>query len=83
LEEIENEKIAMTSPVTMSLEDSMTVMFMVQKNLIKKRFKAKRIADRISTRTSKTVAAITLAVGLMIRKSKSIKKLKQPWTLKE
>jgi hypothetical protein len=60
----ENEKIAMTSPVTMSLEDSMTV-FMVPKNLIKKRFKAKRIADRISTRTSKTVAAITLAVGLM------------------
>jgi hypothetical protein len=43
----------------MSLEDSMTVMFMVPKNLIKKRFKAKRIADRISTRTSKTVAAIT------------------------
>jgi hypothetical protein len=51
-------------------------MFMVPKNLIKKRFKAKRIADRISTRTSKTVAAITLAVGLMIRKSKSIKKIK-------
>jgi nitrogenase subunit NifH len=40
--------------------DSMTVMFMVpKKSLIKKRFKAKRIADRISTRTSKTVAAIT------------------------
>jgi hypothetical protein len=33
LEEIKrNEKIAMTSPVTMSLEDSMTVMFMVPKN---------------------------------------------------
>ena len=30
-----NEKIAMTSPVTMSLEDSMTMMFMVPKNLKK------------------------------------------------
>jgi hypothetical protein len=30
----------MTSPVTMSLEDSMTVMFMVPKNLIKKRFQS-------------------------------------------
>jgi hypothetical protein len=29
----ENEKIAMTSPVTMSLEDSMTVMFMVPKKV--------------------------------------------------
>jgi hypothetical protein len=31
----ENEKIAMTSPVTMSLEDSMTVMFMVPKKFNK------------------------------------------------
>lgn len=30
-----NEKIAMTSPVTMSLEDTMTMMFMVPKNLDK------------------------------------------------
>ena len=30
-----NEKIAMTSPVTMSLEDSITMMFMVPKNLKK------------------------------------------------
>jgi hypothetical protein len=68
----------------MSLEDSMTVMFMVPKNLIKKRFKAKRIADRISTRTSKTVAAITFggwADDTKIEKYKE--KLKQPWTLKE
>jgi hypothetical protein len=58
----------------MSLEDSMTVMFMVPKNLIKKRFKAKRIADQFRQEPAKTVAAITLAVGLMIRKSKSIKR---------
>jgi hypothetical protein len=37
----------------MSLEDSMTVMFMVQKNLIKKRFKAKRIADQFRQEPAK------------------------------
>jgi hypothetical protein len=49
-------------------------MFMVPKNLI--RFKAKRIADRISTRTSKTVAAITFggwADDTKIKKYKEIK----------
>ena len=30
----ENKKIAMTSPVSMTLEDSMTMMFMVPKNII-------------------------------------------------
>ncbi len=33
-----NQKISMTSPVTMSLEDSMTMMFMVPKKLKKKCF---------------------------------------------
>jgi hypothetical protein len=70
----ENEKIAMTSPVTMSLEDSMTVMFMVPK--FNKETLPKPSESQIEFRQepAKTVAAITLAVGLMIRKSKSIKR---------
>jgi hypothetical protein len=60
----------------MSLEDSMTVMFMVPKKFNKETLPAKRIADRISTRTSKTVAAITLAVGLMTKIEKYKEKLK-------
>jgi hypothetical protein len=69
----ENEKIAMTS-VTMSLEDSMTVMFMVPKKFNKETL-PKPSGSQIEFRQepAKTVAAITL-VGLMIRKSKSIKR---------
>ena len=56
----ENEKIAMTSPVTMSLEDSMTVMFMVPKKFNKQTL-PKPIESKIEFRQepAKTVAAIT------------------------
>jgi hypothetical protein len=60
----ENEKIAMTSPVTMSLEDSMTV-FMVPKNLIKKRFQSQANRRSNFDKNQQNFAAITLAVGLM------------------
>jgi hypothetical protein len=74
-------KIAMTSPVTMSLEDSMTVMFMVPKNLMK-RFQSQANRRSISTRTSKTVLHFGgWADDTKIEKYK--KKLKQLWTLKE
>lgn len=55
-----NEKIAMTSPVAMSLEDSMTMMFMVPKNL-KKENLPKPNASNIEFREelAKKVAAIT------------------------
>jgi hypothetical protein len=61
----------------MSLEDSMTVMFMVPKSLIKKRFKSQ--ANRRSNfdkNQQKLLLQSLLAVGLMIRKSKSIKEIK-------
>jgi hypothetical protein len=56
----ENEKIAMTSPVTMSLEDSMTVMFMVPKKFNKQTL-PKPSESKIEFRQepAKTVAAIT------------------------
>jgi hypothetical protein len=55
-----NEKIAMTSPVTMSLEDSMTVMFMVPKKFNKVTL-PKPNESQIEFRQipAKTVAAIT------------------------
>ncbi|MBG6110203.1 hypothetical protein H4V97_000118 [Flavobacterium sp. CG_23.5] len=55
-----NEKIAMTSPVAMSLEDSMTVMFMVPKKF-KKETLPQPNQSRIEFREepAKTVAAIT------------------------
>ncbi len=55
-----NEKIAMTSPVAMSLEDSMTMMFMVPKK-IKKTMLPEPNQSQISFREepAKTVAAIT------------------------
>jgi hypothetical protein len=54
------------------------------KSLIKKRFQSKRIADRISTRTSKNCCCNHFggwADDTKIEKYKE--KLKQPWTLKE
>ncbi|WP_016988426.1 SOUL family heme-binding protein [Flavobacterium sp. ACAM 123] len=55
-----NEKISMTSPVAMSLEDSMTVMFLVPKKFNKKTL-PKPIESQIEFRDepAKTVAAIT------------------------
>jgi hypothetical protein len=55
-----NQKIAMTSPVAMSLEDSMTVMFMVPKK-IKKETLPQPNQSQIEFREepAKTVAAIT------------------------
>lgn len=55
-----NEKIAMTSPVTMSLEDSMTMMFMVPKKT-KKEMLPQPNQSQIAFREepAKTVAAIT------------------------
>lgn len=55
-----NEKIAMTSPVAMSLEDSMTVMFMVPKKF-KKETLPKPSQSQIEFRQepAKTVAAIS------------------------
>ena len=55
-----NEKIAMTSPVSMSLEDSMTMMFMVPKKF-KKETLPEPNQSRIKFREepAKTIAAIT------------------------
>jgi len=55
-----NEKIAMTSPVTMSLEDSMTMMFMVPKKLKKEMLpKPNQSLIEFKEEPAKTVAAIT------------------------
>ena len=55
-----NEKIAMTSPVAMSLEDSMTVMFMVPKKFDKESLpKPNQSKIEFKEEPTKTVAAIT------------------------
>lgn len=55
-----NEKIAMTSPVAMSMEDSMTMMFMVPKNLSKETLPKPNSSEiEFKEVPSKTVAAIT------------------------
>lgn len=55
-----NEKIAMTSPVAMSLEDSMTVMFMVPKDLKKENLpKPNETQIVFREEPAKTVAAIS------------------------
>ncbi len=55
-----NEKIAMTSPVAMSLEDSMTVMFMVPKKFNKESLpKPNQSKIEFKEMPMKTVAAIT------------------------
>ena len=54
-----NEKISMTSPVTMSLEDSMTMMFMVPKELKKEMLpKPDQSLIEFKDEPAKTVAAI-------------------------
>jgi hypothetical protein len=54
-----NEKIAMTSPVAMSLEDSMTVMFMVPKKMNKESLpKPNQSKIEFKEEPAKTVAAI-------------------------
>lgn len=55
-----NEKIAMTSPVAMSLEDSMTVMFMVPKEMERENLpKPNSSAISFRDEPSKIMAAIT------------------------
>lgn len=55
-----NEKIAMTTPVAMSLEDSMTVMFMVPKKFNKETLpKPNQSQIEFREEPAKTVAAIT------------------------
>jgi hypothetical protein len=68
----------------MSLEDSMTVMFMVPKKFNKETLpKPSESQIEFRQEPAKLLLQSLLAVGLMIRKSKSIKRKKQPWTLKE
>ena len=55
-----NEKISMTSPVAMTLEDSMTMMFMVPKEFKKETLpKPNKSAIEFKEEPAKTVAAIT------------------------
>lgn len=55
-----NQKISMTSPVTMSLEDSMTMMFMVPKKIEKEMLpKPNQSLIEFIEEPAKTVAAIT------------------------
>jgi hypothetical protein len=55
-----NEKIAMTSPVTMSLEDSMTMMFMVPKKFNKETLPQPNQSQiKFQQEPAKTVAAIS------------------------
>ena len=55
-----NEKIAMTSPVSMSLEDSMTMMFMVPKKFKKETLpKPNQSQIKFREEPAKTIAAIT------------------------
>jgi hypothetical protein len=57
-----NEKISMTSPVAMTLEDSMTMMFMVPKELKKEMLpKPNQSLIEFKEEPAKTVAAITFS----------------------
>uniref|UniRef100_UPI0040489887 SOUL family heme-binding protein n=1 Tax=Polaribacter sp. TaxID=1920175 RepID=UPI0040489887 len=57
-----NEKISMTSPVTMSLEDSMTMMFMVPKELKKEKLpKPNQSLIEFKKEPAKIVAAISFS----------------------
>lgn len=57
-----NEKIAMTSPVTMSLEDSMTVMFMVPRKRKKETLPQPNSSNiKFREEPAKTVAAISFS----------------------
>lgn len=64
-----NEKIAMTSPVTMSLQDSMTMMFMVPKRFKKERFLSlTNHRSNLGKSLQKLLLPSLLAVGQMIKK---------------
>ena len=70
-----NEKISMTSPVTMSLEDSMTMMFMVPKELKKEMLpKPNQSLIEFKEEPAKTVAAISFSGWA---NNKKIEKYKQ------
>ena len=57
-----NEKIAMTSPVSMSLDDSMTMMFMVPKNFNKNMLpKPNQSGIEFKEEPAKTIAAISFS----------------------
>ncbi len=68
------EKISMTSPVTMSLEDSMTIMFMVPKKLKKEDLpKPNQSNIEFKEEPAKTVAAITFGGWANSKKIESYK----------
>ncbi|WP_338357444.1 heme-binding protein [Yeosuana marina] len=70
-----NEKIAMTSPVSMSLEDSMTVMFMVPKKFNKENLpKPNQSNIEFKEEPSKTMAAITFGGWANSKKIEAYKK---------
>ena len=70
-----NEKISMTSPVSMSLEDSMTMMFMVPKKLDKDLLPKPNQSDiKFKNEPAKTMAALQFSGWAS---DKKIKKFKQ------
>ena len=70
-----NEKISMTSPVTMSLEDSMTMMFMVPKKLKKEELPKPNQSDiEFKEVPAKKMAAITFGGWADDEKIKKYKK---------
>lgn len=70
-----NEKISMTSPVTMSLEDSMTMMFMVPKKLKKEELPKPNQSDiEFKEIPAKKMAAITFGGWANDEKIKKFKK---------
>jgi hypothetical protein len=71
-----NEKIAMTSPVSMSLEDSMTMMFMVPKKYSRETLpKPNQPQIEFKEEPAKTVAAITFSGWADDQKIKEHKEL--------
>ncbi len=71
-----NQKISMTSPVTMSLEDSMTMMFMVPKKFEKKMLpKPNESNIEFKQEPAKTVAAITFSGWADDKKIEKFKQL--------
>jgi hypothetical protein len=71
-----NEKIAMTSPVAMSLEDSMTMMFLVPKKFNKKNLpRPNQSQIEFHEEPAKTVAAISFGGWANDKKIEKYKKL--------
>ena len=70
-----NEKIAMTSPVAMTLEDPITMLFMVPKKFEKEKLPQPNQPQIVFKKEpAKTVAAISLMVGQMMIKLNIIKR---------